>query len=186
MKVKKVLLASIIALSILMSAQVAGAQLEPKKSKVVAAGELTIVKEVAKPSDAGTVVGKEIVSPEIEIKGETKSNGLSWWQVLLRHLMELVFTVLGIMATATVTVLFRKYGFEAQASKVNEVLDKATGFAEQWSVKKLKLEGKPAEGVAKLEMAVKMAQALAKDYKLPARSSGWWEDRLESWLGSKK
>lgn len=185
MKLKKVLLASIIALSILMSAQAASAQ--PTKSKVVSSGKVTVVEGPVNPVDAAVAAPASFVAPETEITGEAVKGGeLSWWQVLLKHLMELVFTVLGIMATATVTVLFRKYGFESHAARVNEVLEKATGYAEQWAVKKMKFDKEPAESGAKLEMAVKMAQSLAHEYKLPARGSGWWEDRLESWLGSKK
>jgi len=113
--------------------------------------------------------------------------GLSWWKMGLKHLMELVFLILGIMATALVRVMMKKYGFEEQSGKVNDVLMKAIGFAEQWAIKKAKMEGAAAPGGAqKMEMAVDFAKKLAVEYKLPDKGSDWWEHKLEGWLGIEK
>lgn len=108
---------------------------------------------------------------------------LSWWKMLLAHGLEFVFAILGIMATAFVTVLLKKFGFESQTAKINDVLDRAIGFAEQKSTKALKLDGKPDSSATKMNMAVNFAVQMAKEYKLPDKGKTWWEDKLESWLG---
>lgn len=118
---------------------------------------------------------------------EVAENGKSWWQVGLRHLMELVFLVLGIVATAFVRVLMKKYGFEDHSAKVNDVLQKAAGYAEQWAIRQAKLDGRAARGGAeKMRVALQIAQEMAKDYKLPQKGSAWWETKLEGWLGTEK
>jgi len=107
-----------------------------------------------------------------------------WWETGLAHLLKLVFLILGLMATALVRVLMKKYGFEEQSGKVNDLLTKAIGFAEQKALKASKLEeGKMTSSAEKMKMAIEFAQGLAKEYKLPEKGSEWWEDKLESWLG---
>ena len=143
----------------------------PTTAPVVSAGEVTV-----EPSSDGAEVKKEAAPAE-----------LSWWKLALKHLMELVFLVLGLMAMALVRVMMKKYGFEEQSGKVNDVLMKAIGFAEQWSINKAKLEGEAAPGSAqKMEMAVDFAKKLADEYKLPKKGSDWWEHKLEGWLGIDK
>lgn len=144
-------------------------------SKVVVATPAS--QPVAAPAvTATTPVAQPVVQPE----------GANWWQVLLKHLLELVFVVLGILATGFVTVLMRKYGFEAQTTQVNDVLARAQGYAEQLSVKKLKLDKAPLESVQKMELAIQFAQKLAEEYKIKGRGKEWWEGKLESWIGMKK
>lgn len=133
----------------------------------------------AEPKAAATAEPKaaEPTAPTYEAK---------WWQVGLKHLLELVFMVLGLLATAFVTVLMRKYGFEDQSNKVNDILTKALGYAEQLSIKKAKLDGKPTSGGEKMDLAIKFAQKLAQDYKVADKGKEWWEEKLESWLGVQK
>lgn len=133
---------------------------------------------VAAPAAAPTVSkAVETPAPQLEAK---------WWQVLLKHLLELIFAVLGILATGFVTVLLRKYGFENQTAQVNDILERARGYAEQLSIKKLKLDGKPVESAQKMELAIQFAQKLAEEYKVKGKGKEWWEGKLESWMGMKK
>lgn len=120
-----------------------------------------------------------------EKPAETKSEPTQeWWETGLAHLLKLVFLILGLMATALVRVLMKKYGFEEQSGKVNDLLTKAIGFAEQKALKASKLEdGKMTSGAEKMKMAIEFAQGMAKEYKLPEKGSEWWEAKLESWLG---
>ena len=128
----------------------------------------------------------EAKAPAETVKTETPTHEAKWWQVGLKHLLELVFAVLGLLATAFVTVLMRKYGFEDQSNKVNDILTKALGYAEQLSIKKAKLDGKPTSGGEKMDLAIQFAQKLATDYKLKDKGKEWWEEKLESWLGVQK
>jgi len=106
-----------------------------------------------------------------------------WWKVLLKRLMELVFTILGIMATVLVTVLMKKYGFENYSSKVNDILLRGTAYAEQMSVKAAKLSGKPLAGAEKMELALGFVTDMAKQYKLPDKGKEFWTKKVEGWLG---
>lgn len=138
---------------------------------------------VAAPKGEVSSVSKTEDLKDIESLKELDKKGLNWWQLLLEHLMELVFTLLGLMGTALVTVLFKKYKFQDHTERVNDLLDRAVGFAEQKSKKAAKLEGDPIGSAEKLEVAIQFAQSLAKEYKLPKKGKDWWEDKLEAWLG---
>ncbi len=106
--------------------------------------------------------------------------------VVATHAIKLGFTLLSLLLSALVFVLLKKFGFEAQNSKVQDVLVKASGFAEQWSLKQAKLEGeaKPG-GPAKMDKALTFALDMATEYKLPQKGKDWWENQLEGWLGVK-
>jgi hypothetical protein len=109
---------------------------------------------------------------------------VKWWEVLVQHAMELGFLILSLMATALVRVLGKKYGFAAHTDKVNDILMRAAGYAEQKAIKAAKLEeGKKTSGAEKMELAVQFAQRLAADYKVKDKGSVWWEEKLEAWLG---
>jgi hypothetical protein len=135
--------------------------------------------EAEKPKTINIEATKE----DLALLDDTEKAGLNWWQLLLKHLMELVFTLLGLIGTALVTVLFKKYKFQEQTDKINDLLMRAIGFAEQKSKKAAKLDGSPKGSTEKLELAIQFAQNMAKEYKLPAKSQEWWEDKLEAWLG---
>ncbi len=147
------------------------------ETKVVAKVAPASQPAVAAPVAAPAPKAAETPAPQLEAK---------WWQVLLKHLLELIFAVLGILVTGFVTVLLKKYGFEAQAGKVNDILERARGYAEQLSIKKLKLDGKPVPSAEKMELAIQFAQKLAEEYKVQAKGKEWWEGKLESWMGMKK
>ena len=140
------------------------------------------------PAGSGEVEGPKAATGEEAAKGEvSKEKEVTWWKVLVSHLMELAFALLGLLLSGLVTVLMRKYGFEAQSAKINELLGKAVGYAEQKAAAAAKLEeGKKTSGAEKMELAVQFAERLAKDYKIKSKGKDWWEDRLESWLGVQK
>jgi type IV secretory pathway VirB10-like protein len=132
-------------------------------------------KEETKPKDEEE---KPAAAP-VETKEEQK-----WWEYGLSELMKLGFLLLTLMATAFVRVLMKKYGFEEQSAKLNDLLMKAVGYAEQKAIKASQLEeGKKTSGAEKMALAVEFAQGLAKEYSLPEKGQDWWEDHLESWLG---
>lgn len=146
----------------------------------------TVVLDTTSPvvPPLGTVEVLAAIDEKEEVK--EPAGQAAWWQLLIKHALELVFLVLGLMATALVRVLGKKYGFAEQTEKVNDVLIRATAFAEQAAIKLFKVDGKPVESAKKMEIAVEFAEKLAKDYKLPAKGSDWWEEKLESWLGVEK
>ncbi len=133
---------------------------------------------LALAADGGLDAGVAVVPVVVE-------NGMVWWQVLLSHVMELAFAVVGIMVSAFITVLLKKYGFESQTTKINDVLDRAIGWAEQKSKKAAKFDGKPIDSGAKMDLAIEFAEKLAKEYKIADKGVGWWEGKLESWLSVK-
>jgi len=93
--------------------------------------------------------------------------GLSFWQVVGQHGFELLGTVLVALIGGLVTVLGKKWNFESESAKVNDVVEKAIGFAEQWAKKKAKVEGVAAPGgPEKLATALDMAEKIAAQYKL--------------------
>lgn len=139
-------------------------------------------KDFSFENDATVVAPVRIVAEAPIAKAQTEQ-GMNWWQLLLGHLMTLVFSILGMVATVFVGVLLKKYGFQTQTEKINDILTRAVGFAEQKSKQVAKLDGKPLEGAKKLELAINFALELAKDYKIREKGRSWWEDKVESWLG---
>lgn len=113
----------------------------------------------------------------------TTTEEMPWWKVLIRYMLELVFTLLGAMGTVLVTVLARKYGFEDYSAKINDVLGRGIGFAEQKSLQAVKVDGKPLGSAAKLNLALDFIVVKAKEYKLPDKGKDWWEKKVEGWLG---
>jgi hypothetical protein len=106
---------------------------------------------------------------------------LVWWKVLLSYAMELGFTIVAILVSGLVTVLLKKYGFETQTAKINDILDRSISWAEQEAKKAAKLDGK-LDSESKMEMAKDFAVSMAEEYNIKGKSSKWWENRLESWL----
>jgi len=107
-------------------------------------------------------------------------------KMLLKYAIDLFLLIALALVSVLVKVLAKKFGFEAQAAMINDVLAKATGFAEQMAVKKLKLDGKPTPSAEKMKMALDLAVKMAQEYKLGQKGAAWWEDKLEGWLGTKK
>lgn len=153
--------------------------LEPTKDEpeVKVAGELKVVGEVPKAEE------KPAAAP---VEPQTEPEGMSYGAVAIKYAMQLGFLLLSLLLSGFVTVLLKKFGFQAQNEKIQDILTKAAAFAEQWSMKKAKLDGaiKPG-GPEKMEQAISIALAMAKEYKLPEKGKDWWEERLESWLGVK-
>lgn len=107
-------------------------------------------------------------------------------KMLLKYAIDLFLLIALAMVSVLVKVLAKKFGFEAQTQMINDVLLKATGYAEQMAVKKLKLDGKPTPSAEKMKLALDFAVKMAQEYKLGQKGAAWWEDKLEGWLGTKK
>jgi type IV secretory pathway VirB10-like protein len=149
----------------------------PKEEPAAAPVPKEEPKEETKPEEK-----KEEAKPEAAPVASEKEQ--SWWKYGLSELMKLGFLLLTLMATAFVRTLMKKYGFEEQSAKINDLLMRAVGYAEQKAIKASQLEeGKKTSGAEKMALAVEFAQGLAKEYSLPEKGQDWWEDRLESWLG---
>lgn len=184
---KRLLFATILCLPMLLAAPTSMAA--DAGAKVDAKAAVTVPAATTAPATKAPVAPAADTKPAVEPKpaAPTAAPELSWWKVGLANLMKLGFLLLTLMATAFVRVLMKKYGFEEQTAKVDDVLKKAAGFAEQWAIKKVKLDGEAAPGGAKkMEMAVDFAKKLAVEYKIKDKGSDWWEHKLESWLGAEK
>lgn len=149
--------------------------------------KVPVTKVVASPAASSPVVPEKTELAVASPVAAEKTAEVSWWKVLLSHLMEVAFALLGLLLSGLVTVLMKKYGFESQSARINELLGKSVGYAEQKAVKASKLgEGTKTSGAEKMELAVQFAEKLAKDYKVKEKGKDWWEMKLESWMGEKK
>ncbi len=136
--------------------------------------------KVADPETKAPVAAVKPVEPE----KAAPTGKVVWWEVLVKHAMELGFLLLSLVIAAFVRVLGKKYGFMDHTDKVNDILQRAVGYAEQKAVKATKLEeGKQTSGAEKMQLAVQFAEKLAVDYKVKEKGTSWWEEKLESWLG---
>ena len=123
----------------------------------------------------------------ITMAGEVKSGDSGGLRgLILGEAISWVFSILGLALTALITVLARKYHFESSTGKINDLLFRATGFAEQWAQKQVKAgEPKPSHKEI-MNVAKDFATDFAKDNKVKIRSTAWLEDQLEAWLGMEK
>lgn len=172
--------ASVIVLSMLLVMQFSAQAQETKASKVetkapVAASQ-PVVTSAATPQPA-------VAAPQVSLDPTVAA---PWWKVLIRYGLELVFTILGLLASVFVTILMKKYGFEDYSAKVNDALIRGIGFAEQKSLQALKLNGKPLDSAEKLALALDIIAEKAKEYKLPDKGKEWWAKKVEGWLGVQK
>lgn len=152
------------------------------------------VDAAAAPASAPTAATKDEPKVEGAAAGEDtkpdetkpEEEGLGYGGLAIQYAMKLGFFVVSLLLAAFIRVLMKKFGFEEQTAKVNDVLERAAGYAEQWALKKAKVEGaaKPG-GPEKMKEAITFAVSLAKEYKLPDKAEGWWEGKLEAWLGVK-
>lgn len=175
---KHLILVLTIALFTFQAAPAFAADAAAPKADVAAVAPAT--KVVPAPT-AEEVPKVETPAPQAEVQQ------VLWWEVLVKHGVELGFLILTLMATAFVRVLGKKYGFAAYTDQINAVLAKATSYAEQKAIAAAKLEeGKVTSSAEKMKMAINFAQKLGKDYKIKNKSEEWWEDHLEAWLGVDK
>jgi hypothetical protein len=148
---------------------------------VVAASQPVAVTPAMQPVAATTVASQPAAAVPLD-----PTLAAPWWKVLLRYGLELIFTILGLLASVFVTVLMKKYGFEDYTARINELLTKSIGFAEQKSSQALKLNGQPLGSAEKLALALELIAEKAKEYKLPDKGKEWWTKKVEGWLGSQK
>jgi len=148
----------------------------PATQPAAAAPTAVAVPSVSQPAPVST-------SSTAVTASTTTTEEMLWWKVLIRYGLELVFSLLGIMATVLVTVLMKKYGFEDYSAKVNSILERGAGYAEQKSLQALKLNGKPLASAEKLVVALDFMAEKAKEYKLPDKGKEWWTKKVEGWLG---
>ncbi len=163
-------------------------------------------KAVAKKA-APKAAPKAVVTPEVKVEGKVElvepvveekkaeepvvapvigAEEKGYAKVAIEHAIGLGFLLLTLLLSGLVKVLLTKFGFESQNAKVQEVLQKGAGYAEQWAKKKAKVEGEAAPGgPEKMDAAIDFAMSLARDYKLPEKGKDWWEGQLEGWLGVK-
>lgn len=141
---------------------------------------------VAAPVKAAVAVPAPLPASQPAVVAPGAPGEASMTQVILKYVLDLFLLVVLALVSVLVKVLAKKYGFEAQAAMINDVLTKATGYAEQMASKKLKLDGKPTESAEKMKLALDFATKMAAEYKLGQKGAAWWEDKLEGWLGTKK
>jgi hypothetical protein len=148
--------------------------------------EAKVVKVEAKApasQPVAAVAKTEVAVPAKVATPTTEPIVTEWWKVLIRYGLELVFTVLGLLISVLVTVLMKKYGFEDYSAKVNDALSRGVGYAEQMSLKALKISGKPLGSAEKMDIALQFVTDKAKEYKLPDKGKEWWTKKVEGWLG---
>lgn len=181
---KRMYLILIVVLSLCVAFPVLGQPTFDPKPKTKVEAKAPASAPAAKPDAKVEVPAGEAKKNDEKPTATEKEEGMGYGAVAINHAIKLGFTLLSLLLSGLVIVLLRKFGFEAQTSKVNEVLKKAKGFAEQWAIKKAKVDGeaKPG-GPAKMDKAAIFAIDLAKEYKLPNKAKEWWMDQLESWLG---
>jgi hypothetical protein len=182
---KKIIVVLILTVGLFLNSKVEAQLAQP--AAVVKKADAGKVKAVVK-ADAGVVKADAslLAAPAILPAIEQPAQINEWWKVLVNHLLELIFGILGIVATGTAAALMKKFGFETYSAKIEEIISSAIGLAEQKSAQKLKVAGTPMGNAEKLEIAMKFAEAKAKEYKIPEKGKDWWETKIESWLGIQK
>jgi hypothetical protein len=148
---------------------------EPAKTEPVKAAESAPASQPAKadPAPAPAPAPAPVVAAQ-----------QNWWQEGLTELIKLICAILLILASAFVTVMTKKYGFESSQAVLDDILHRAVSYVEQTTTAKLGAGADKTPGAKKMEMAIEVAKKLAADTKLKEKGTEWWTTRLESWLGS--
>jgi len=114
------------------------------------------------------------------VSGDTQK----WWQgalvVVLEGVAAIVFPILSVLGMA----LIRKWNLKIEQDKLDWVLTKSLGFAEQKAKVALK-DGKPMDGPSLAKAAVEHGGKLLDQYKLPKKLGDLLADLIEAKLGEK-
>lgn len=182
---KRLILVSVLAMFIAAPAWGQPAS-EPKTKTPVTKVEVKKEESATTPVAKTTEVEEKAIEPVAVAPAvpKTDDDGMGYGGLAIQYAMKLGFFVVSLLLAVFIRVLMKKFGFEDQANKVDDVLKRAAGFAEQWALKKAKVDGeaKPG-GPEKMKEAICFAVKLAQEYKLPKKGEDWWEEKLESWLG---
>lgn len=186
---KRIMSIAVLSLSLLIQLPVLAQDTKKESPKIEAKAPAKVATAASQPAVAITAVQPVVpaaAAPQPKAVPLDPTLATPWWKVLLRYGLELIFTILGLLASVFVTVLMRKYGFEDYTARVDELLTKSIGFAEQKSSQALKLNGQPLGSAEKLALALELIAEKAKEYKLPEKGKEWWTKKVEGWLGSQK
>lgn len=107
-----------------------------------------------------------------------------WWQGLLVTVIEASVAILLPILSILLMGLIRKWNLKIDQDKVDWVLNKAIGYAEQKAKVALN-EGEPMEGPEIARIAIDQAEFLLKKYKAAAKLGDWIAKGIEAKLGEK-
>lgn len=109
-----------------------------------------------------------------------------WWMLLLDHLLEAVVIIAVPVVSTLVVTLLNRWGLKVELEKIDAIVTKAVGFAEQKAKKALR-DGLPRTASAdKLDVALNFARDLSAKYKLSQKAIDKLSDLIEAKLGEEK
>jgi hypothetical protein len=109
-----------------------------------------------------------------------------WWQLLLTWALPLIGTILTPVLGALAIVLLRRWGINMKKETINDVIGKAVHFGEGKALAALNAGNPKTGGAEKLDLALKAANMLLEQYKLPAMGRDALVTLIESKLGEQK
>lgn len=121
-------------------------------------------------------------NPTGEATEEPTEDTQKWWQGLVVTVIEGVVAIALPILSILLMSLIRKWNLKIEQDKVDWVLKKALGFAEQKAKVALK-DGKPMEGPEIAKAAVEHGTALLEKYGLAKKFGEWLADGIEAKLG---
>ena len=113
-----------------------------------------------------------------EAVGQTQT----WWQNLLVTVITAVLTIAVPIISVLLMALVRKYNLKVEQSKIDWVLEKVTGYGEQWVKNKLK-DGSPVTGPEILKVSLEYGSKLLQKYNLADRFGDFLAEMIEAKLG---
>jgi hypothetical protein len=146
---------------------------------------------VAAPAAATTTPAMAAAPAKTEEKksGEKKD---TWWQTLLGGLIQIIILFGGAIASVCGGLLIKWLASKAKISNqetikaMEELYDKAIVLGVQFATQQAnKLNNNPDAKAKRIKWATDMATKFIKEWKLPEKTAGWIEDRIEAKLGEK-
>jgi len=159
---------------------------KPAAKTPAAAAVAKVDKAEPKKADAAKPADAKKAEPKAAAKPAAKAPEMGIVKTLISEGVKLLFALLLALLSGLIVVLGRKYKFEAEATKVNEILKQAAGYGEQKALKGFKLDGTHTEGAQKMKDALGKALELAEGAGLKKKGQDYWEGLLEGWLGVQK
>ena len=116
-------------------------------------------------------------APAVSAQGDS---GQKWWQNLLVTIITAMLTVATPIITVLIMALIKKWNLKIEQDKIDWVLEKAKGYAEQYAKNKLK-DGQPVTGPEVAKVAVEYGSKLAAMYS--PKLADYLAELIEAKLG---
>ena len=131
-----------------------------------------------------TVVDQQNTTAGATIDPTPTPDMQAWWMNLILMIISFIASIAVPVISYLIIVLLRRWNVKIEQDKIDWILQKTVGYAEQKAKVALK-DGKPMSGPEVLKVALDQGNKFLTKYALDKKFSSWLTDLIEAKLGEK-